>query len=107
MPPLTHDAANEYLLKVNGWRLHEVAPSTVKNKKSHFQIEKELTFKNFKEAMAFVNKIADLAEREGHHPNILIHRWNKVHLTLYTHAIDGLSENDFIMAAKIDGTITT
>ncbi len=51
--------------------------------------------------MKFVNKVAELAEEEGHHPNISI-SWNKVTLTLTTHAIGGLSENDFILAAKID-----
>ena len=55
--------------------------------------------RDFKEAMAFVNRVADLAEEEGHHPDIYI-SWNRVRLDLTTHAIKGLSENDFIMAAK-------
>ena len=58
-------------------------------------------FKNFIGALAFVNKVGDLAEAEGHHPDIHI-SYNKVQLTLTTHAIGGLSENDFILAAKID-----
>jgi len=58
-------------------------------------------FKDFEEAMEFVNKVAELAETEGHHPDISI-SWNKVRLTLITHAIKGLSENDFIVAAKAD-----
>lgn len=58
-------------------------------------------FKNFKENMIFVNKIAELAEQEGHHPNFFIN-YNKLKLELWTHAIKGLSENDFILAAKID-----
>lgn len=66
------------------------------------QIEKEYKFKNFKEALAFVNKVGELAESEGHHPDISLHGWNKVKLTLSTHAIGGLSENDFILASKID-----
>ncbi|HSW48398.1 MAG TPA: 4a-hydroxytetrahydrobiopterin dehydratase [Candidatus Saccharimonadales bacterium] len=65
-------------------------------------IEKEYKFKNFKEALAFVNKVGSLAEEEGHHPDINLHGWSKVKLTLSTHAIGGLSENDFIMASKID-----
>lgn len=65
-------------------------------------IEKEYKFKNFKEALAFVNKVGDIAESEGHHPDINLHGWNKVKLTLSTHAISGLSENDFILASKID-----
>jgi len=51
--------------------------------------------------MVFVNKVADLAESEGHHPDITIH-WNKVRLDLWTHSMNGLSENDFIVASKID-----
>jgi 4a-hydroxytetrahydrobiopterin dehydratase len=99
--PLSHDEAQEMLKQTPGWELHEVAPSPVKGRASHFQIEREFKFKNFKEAMAFVNRVADLAENEGHHPNILLHSWNKVRLTFYTHAIGGLSQNDFIMAAKL------
>lgn len=67
----------------------------------HQQIAKDFTFKNFTEAMSFVNKVADVAEVEGHHPNIDI-KYNKVRLTNYTHAIKGLHDNDFILAAKID-----
>ncbi len=65
------------------------------------KLVKQFKFKNFKEAMVFVNKIADLAESEGHHPDINI-VYNKVQLNLFTHAVGGLSENDFIMAAKIN-----
>lgn len=66
------------------------------------RIEKEYKFTDFKEALAFVNKVGELAESEGHHPDINLHGWNKVKITLTTHAIGGLSENDFIMASKID-----
>ncbi len=59
-------------------------------------------FKNFKEALAFVNKVGALAESEGHHPDIYLKDYKFVELTLSTHAIDGLSQNDFILAAKID-----
>lgn len=65
------------------------------------QITKVWKFADFKEAMLFVNRVADIAETEGHHPNIHIF-WNKVRCELYTHAIRGLSENDFILAAKIE-----
>lgn len=64
-------------------------------------IKRDFKFKNFKEAMDFVNKVAGIAEEEGHHPDIYIF-YNKVNLTLYTHAVKGLSENDFILAAKIN-----
>jgi 4a-hydroxytetrahydrobiopterin dehydratase len=66
------------------------------------KIEKDYKFKTFKEALDFVNKVGALAESEGHHPDIYLHDWNKVKLTLSTHAIGGLSENDFILASKID-----
>jgi 4a-hydroxytetrahydrobiopterin dehydratase len=65
------------------------------------KIEKRFQFKDFKEAMNFVNKIADIAEQEGHHPDIYI-SYNKVKIELTTHAIGGLSVNDFIMASKIE-----
>ena len=65
-------------------------------------IERDFKFKNFREAMDFVNAVAKLAEIEGHHPDIDLHGWNKVRITLSTHAIGGLSENDFIVAKKID-----
>ena len=58
-------------------------------------------FKDFVAAMKFVNRVADIAEAEGHHPDIHIH-YNRVRFDIFTHAIDGLSENDFILAAKID-----
>ena len=61
-------------------------------------------FRNFKEAMTFVNSLANLAEEEGHHPDICIH-YNRVEVELWTHAIKGLSENDFIMAAKTDNIL--
>ena len=91
VPPLTPGEIEKYQKELKtSWEV-------VENKK----IKKEFVFKNFKQAMAFVNEVADLAEFEGHHPDIYIF-WNKVTLELSTHAIKGLSENDFIMAAKID-----
>ncbi len=78
-----------------------------KELKSHWsvieerKIQKEFVFDDFKKAIAFVNDIADCAEREGHHPDIYI-MYNKVVIDLWTHAIEGLSENDFILAAKIE-----
>lgn len=65
------------------------------------KIRHEFKFKNFSEAIKFVNKVADLAEQENHHPNIHIY-YNRVVIDLTTHNIKGLSENDFIMAAKIE-----
>lgn len=60
------------------------------------------TFKDFKQALAFVNKVGAIAEEEGHHPNIFLFGWNKVKITLTTHVIGGLSVNDFILASKIN-----
>jgi 4a-hydroxytetrahydrobiopterin dehydratase len=64
-------------------------------------LEKEYPFKNFRDALAFVNKIGDIAEKEGHHPDIFL-SWGKVKLTIWTHKIQGLTESDFILAAKCD-----
>lgn len=64
-------------------------------------LAREFHFKDFKEAMVFANKVADIAEAEGHHPDLSI-SWGSVSVELTTHAIGGLSENDFILAAKID-----
>lgn len=89
--PLAKDAVEKLMAELSGWTLS-------KNGKS---IEKEIVFKNFDKAMDFVNMVADLAEMEGHHPDIDI-RYNEVKLVLTTHAIKGLSQNDFVLAAKID-----
>ncbi len=88
--PLTKTDAEETMKHVPGWTLDAEGK----------HIAREFVFKDFGEAMTFVNKIADIAEKEGHHPDISIH-WNKVNLNLWTHAIGGLSTNDFIVAAKI------
>ncbi len=92
--PFTKEKSVRMLHELSGWTI-------AKNGKS---IEKEIEFKNFDKAMDFVNMVADVAEFEGHHPDI--HIWyNIVRLELYTHAIKGLSENDFILAAKIDAIV--
>lgn len=64
-------------------------------------LEKEYLFRNFREALAFTNQIGEIAEQEGHHPDILL-SYGKVRIQLWTHKIDGLSESDFILAAKCD-----
>ena len=89
VPPLEKGEVDRLLTQVPGWSL------------SKKWITKEFSFKNFVEAMKSVNRVADLAEQEGHHPDIHIH-YNKVRFDIWTHAIGGLSENDFILAAKID-----
>jgi len=64
-------------------------------------IIRTVTFPDFKQALDFVNRVGALAEEQGHHPDILL-TWGKAEITLWTHKVDGLSESDFIMAAKID-----
>ncbi len=64
-------------------------------------LEKEFTFKDFREALDFTNRVGELAEGQGHHPDIYL-AWGKVKITLWTHKIGGLTESDFVMAAKIE-----
>jgi 4a-hydroxytetrahydrobiopterin dehydratase len=64
-------------------------------------LEKEYKFKDFREALDFTNKVGELAEGQGHHPDIYL-AWGKVRLTIWTHKIDGLTESDFVLAAKAD-----
>jgi 4a-hydroxytetrahydrobiopterin dehydratase len=64
-------------------------------------LEREYKFKDFREALTFTNKVGELAEKEQHHPDIYL-AWGKVKLTLWTHKIDGLTESDFVFAAKVD-----
>jgi 4a-hydroxytetrahydrobiopterin dehydratase len=90
--PMTTAEAEAYLGQVPGWELVVGQP---------LKIGRELRFKNFAQAMAFINRVAEVAEAEGHHPDICV-SWNRVTLELVTHAIGGLSENDFILAAKIN-----
>lgn len=92
MPPMSEEGIVKNLPLVPGW-------SVVGGK-----LARNLTFKDFKEAMVFVNVVAGIAENEGHHPDISI-SYNKVDLVLWTHAVDGLSVNDFILAAKINNTL--
>jgi 4a-hydroxytetrahydrobiopterin dehydratase len=66
------------------------------------QLEKEFTFPDFKQALAFTNRVGRLAERQGHHPDIHL-AWGRVKVTTWTHKIDGLTENDFVLAARIEG----
>jgi 4a-hydroxytetrahydrobiopterin dehydratase len=91
-PPLAREQAVSFLARVPGWSLADDALS----------ISHTFEFKDFKQALAFMNRVGELAESEGHHPDI--HNfWNKVRLDFSTHAVKGLSENDFILAAKING----
>jgi 4a-hydroxytetrahydrobiopterin dehydratase len=64
-------------------------------------LEKEFTFEDFKSALEFTNRVGEIAEAEGHHPDIFL-TWGQVVLKIWTHSVKGLSENDFILAAKAD-----
>jgi 4a-hydroxytetrahydrobiopterin dehydratase len=91
-PALNQEELQQLREQVPNWMLDIIPQSTLK---------RSFKFKDFVQAMFFVNQVAELAEAEGHHPNISI-AWNKVELALTTHAIRNLSENDFILATKID-----
>ena len=91
--PLTSDAAAALLKQIDGWHIQGK------------QISKSYTFKNYYQTMAFVNAVAWISHREDHHPDMIV-GYNRCDITYTTHAIDGLSENDFICAAKIDQLFT-
>ncbi|MEX0672550.1 MAG: 4a-hydroxytetrahydrobiopterin dehydratase [Candidatus Paceibacterota bacterium] len=93
VPPLSRQAAEQQLSCVSGWQLNGEATA----------ITKTVTRSDFSDALTLVNAIGEIAEKEGHHPDILIHDYKNVTITLSTHSIGGLSENDFILATKIDG----
>src|SRR3989338_400994 len=92
MPPFSNEKEDELIQQVPGWLLL---------RETEHKLRRQFTFKTFKDAMEFVNKVADVADRERHHPDIYVF-YNKVQLDLFTHAVGGLSENDFIMARKTD-----
>jgi 4a-hydroxytetrahydrobiopterin dehydratase len=68
-------------------------------------LEREFKFKDFREALTFTNKVGELAEQQGHHPDIYL-SWGKVKVTIWTHKVDGLTESDFVFAAKVDKLAT-
>lgn len=89
-PKLKKDEIMNLLKEIKGWKLQ-----------NGNKITKNFSFKNFMHAIGFIHEMALLAEDEGHHPDFSVH-YNKVDISISTHAIKGLSENDFILAAKID-----
>ena len=92
--PFDISEIHKYQKKVDGWEI-------VKNNKDVYYLEKKFTFKNFLESQEFVNTVGMISEEEGHHPEISF-GWGYAKINITTHAIEGLSENDFILAAKID-----
>lgn len=92
--PLTPEQENMYLSAVPEWRIDRSTPE-------HW-ISRDFPCKNFAAAVAMIQDIAKIAEEEGHHPDLRLHDYKFLEVKLLTHAIHGLSENDFILAAKID-----
>ena len=95
--PFDISEIHKYQKKVDGWNV-------IKNKKNVYLLEKKFTFKNFLESQSFVNEVGKISEQEGHHPDISF-GWGYAIINVTTHSIEGLSENDFILAAKIDKII--
>jgi 4a-hydroxytetrahydrobiopterin dehydratase len=91
-PPFTKEQINEHLAAVPGWKLTDDGK----------MIRRKYKFKDFVQAMAFLQKVGNLAEEEGHHPDLHLTGYKNATVELTTHAIGGLSANDFIVAAKID-----
>ena len=93
-PPLRGDALAKLLAELGGgWRAVD-----------EHHLEKEYRFKDFADALAFVNRVGALAEEQQHHPDLVL-TWGKVRVAIWTHKIDGLTESDFVFAAKTDALI--
>ena len=91
VPPLGESENSALLEKLgNAWRVID-----------DHHLEKDYEFKDFREALTFTNRVGELAESQGHHPDVYL-AWGKVKLTIWTHKINGLTESDFIFAAKAD-----
>ena len=94
VPPLKGNQLHSYSHQLPQWKVV-----------NEHHITRVFTFPDFKQALDFVNRAGAVAEEQGHHPDLLL-SWGKVELTLWTHKVDGLTESDFIMAAKIDSLYT-
>ena len=93
IPPLTGAQLHEFSHQLPNWEVI-----------SEHHLKRTFTFPDFVSALAFVNRIGEVAEKEGHHPDVYL-GWGKVEILIWTHKIDGLTESDFILAAKIDSLI--
>ena len=94
IPPFSVDEIHKYLKRVDGWEV-------VEDKIDGFHLLKNFKFENFLKSQDFINKVGKIAEEEGHHPDLWF-GWGYASIKIYTHAIKGLAESDFILAAKID-----
>ena len=90
MAAFSQEEINQNLKKVAGWNF------------SNEQIQKEFQLKDFNEALSFVNKVGQIAEAMDHHPDIFLHSWNKVKISVSTHSENGITNNDFELANKIE-----
>jgi 4a-hydroxytetrahydrobiopterin dehydratase len=91
-PPLSADEARSLLSELGpDWQLAD----------DERALTRQMRFKNFVQAMEFLNKLAQVAEEQNHHPDFCLHRWNRVTVSLSTHSVGGVSRNDFILAAKL------
>ncbi len=91
VPPLKGEKLEELSRQVPDWEVVD-----------EHHLGRKFRFKNFREALDFVNRVGELAEEQAHHPDIEL-GWGRVGITIFTHKIDGLTESDFILAAKVDG----
>ena len=94
IPPFNTEEIHKYLKQVDGWEV-------VDDKIDGFHLIKNFKFENFLKSQEFVNKVGEIAENEGHHPDLWF-GWGYARIKIFTHAIKGLAESDFILAAKID-----
>ena len=92
--PFDISEIHKYQKKVDNWDI-------IKGEKNIYFLEKKFNFKNFLESQKFVNKVGEIAEKEGHHPDIY-YGWGYAEIKIFTHAIKGLHESDFVLAAKVD-----
>ena len=97
IPAFDYNEIHKYLKKVDGWDVK-------KNEQENYYLLKEFKFKNFIDSQKFVNLVGEISERENHHPDIMF-GWGYAKIKIFTHAINGLAESDFILASKIDKVI--
>ena len=90
VPPLKGEEIENLLRQLEGWQVV-----------NEHHLQRTYRFKDFRESLQFVNRVGELAEEQGHHPDICF-GWGKADVTIWTHKIDGLTESDFVLAAKID-----
>lgn len=94
VPPMKSEQINEMSSQLPDWQVV-----------GEHHLQREYRFKDFRESLDFVNRVGELAEEQGHHPDICF-GWGKADITIWTHKIDGLTESDFVLAAKIDKLLT-